>query len=245
MRRSWLAPPFIGALAALLPAACSQSPSRPPDLGPCEVDDASCTATSLGGGTGGGEDAATSAGACPSSAGDSQCAICEETSCCTPFVACTGNMDCNNLLNCERMCSGAVGCASMCETGPQVNGESMLGNFTSCVETKCPICSELGIGDPCVPLGVACNPGLTCSGLWCTKACLRSTDCVGLGGGGGNTLGLPNACIETAGAGGQCFAGCNTDADCVAFPGSFCFATTSSEGLSVQICQPPPDAGAD
>ncbi len=115
------------------------------------------------------------------------------------------------------------------------SGVFLYGNLTSCLTLNCAVCTELGAGDPCAPHGPACNTGLTCSGLWCTRACGGSSDCAGLGPGGGNALGPANACIRSA-AGGTCAPGCATDADCVAFPGTYCFATIASDGLSVQVC---------
>jgi hypothetical protein len=225
-------------------AACAQTPSNPPDLGPCESDGAICGAGVVSGGTGAAEDSGASSSSCPINGGDAQCTQCAESSCCGPFNACTASTDCQNLLRCEQSCAGAAGCVSDCE-GQAPNGVALLDDLTSCLDAKCSVCTESGIGDPCVAQGNACNPSLSCSGLWCTKACLRSTDCAGLGAGSGNALGLANSCVATATAGRECVPGCQTDSDCGLFPGSFCFATTSSEGVSVQVCAPPPDAGTD
>jgi hypothetical protein len=236
--------PVAAPLAWLIFSACAETPSNPPYLGPCESDGASCGAGVVGGGAGTPEDSGASSSSCPINAADAQCAQCAEASCCASLDACTASTDCQNLLRCEQSCAGAAACASDCE-GQAPNGVALLNELTSCLDVKCPVCSESGIGDPCVAQGNACNPGLSCGGLWCTKACVRSTDCAGLGAGGGNELGFPNACVATASAGGQCRPGCQTDSDCALFQGSFCLATTSSEGVSVQTCASPLDAGAD
>ncbi len=231
-------------VAWLVVAACSVSPARPPELGRCEFGDASCPVSVVSGGTQGGEEAGASPSACQVNAGDSQCTQCADSKCCPSFQACGESADCQNLLSCEQACTGALSCAGDCES-QSPKGVTLLETLTTCIQAKCPVCGQLGIGDPCSPFGVSCNPGLVCSGLWCTKACARSTDCAGLGAGGGNALGFPNACIVTSAAGEECEPGCTQDSDCSAFPGSFCFATTSSEGASVRVCVPPPDAGSE
>ncbi len=230
----------------LVVSACSVSPARPPELGTCEFGDASCPVSIISGGTQGGEEeGGTSSITCQVSAGDSRCDQCANASCCQPLSMCSESLDCQNLLNCERQtCTGALDCVGNCQSQAP-KGVALLDSLTTCIEAKCPVCSQLGIGDPCSPFGIACNPGLVCNGLWCSKACTRSTDCVGLGAGGGNALGLPNACIFAAAVGDECQPGCNQDSDCSEFPGSFCFATSSSEGAAVRVCVPPPDAGAD
>lgn len=231
------------ALAWVALAACSTDSAHPPLLGPCEFDGASCSVGAVGGGVGGAADSGATPSACQVNAGDSQCTQCAEASCCGAFAACTASADCENLLNCEPSCATAA-CVSSCET-QSPNGVALLDTLQACLQTRCPVCSELGVGDPCTPDGTACNAGLLCSGLWCTKGCLRSTDCAGLGPAGGNALGFQNACIVTATAGDQCLPGCAADSDCSSFPGAFCFATTSSEGLSVRVCAATPDAGTD
>ena len=225
----------------LVVSACSVSPARPPELGACDVGDASCPVSVISGGTQGGEgEGGTGPIACPVSAGDSQCDQCVDAKCCQPFATCNDSLDCGNLLRCEQQtCTGALDCVANCEM-QSPKGVALLNSLTTCIEARCPVCSQLGIGDPCTPFGVACNPGLVCNGFWCSKACTRSTDCVGLGVGGGNTLGLPNACIVTATVGEECQPGCNQDSDCSEFPGSFCFVTTSAVGTSVSFCTPPP-----
>jgi hypothetical protein len=236
--------PVAVVLAWLVVGACSASPDRPPELGKCEFEDASCPATTAGGGAQGGEEGDANT-ACSVNPADSQCAQCQEASCCPSLNACSESMDCQNLVDCEEACTGAGNCIpGYCES-KSPNGVSPLATLTACIQANCAVCSQLGVGDPCNPFAPACNPGLVCNGLWCTKACVRSTDCGGLGAGGGNQLGLPNACIVTSTAGEECQPGCTQDADCSTFPGAFCFATTSSDGLSVRVCVSPPDAGAD
>jgi hypothetical protein len=240
VRRS-LRAAVAAALAGLGFAACSSNPSNPPQLGPsCEFADASCPGSVIGGGIsgGGGDAGGGTGGACTVNASDAQCTQCADTNCCTSFSVCGPMTACGILLGCEQSCDGAAACIDSC-VSVNMTAVPALNTLEACVEAKCPVCNEFGTGDPCGQ-GQTCNPGLSCSGLWCTKACVRSTDCAGLGVSGGNTLGLPNACIA-----GQCSPGCAADTDCSDFPGSFCFATTSFDALSVRVCSAPPDAGGD
>jgi hypothetical protein len=40
-----------------------------------------------------------------------------------------------------------------------------------------------------------------------------------------------------------CFPGCAGDADCIAFPGTFCNIVKDVSGATVQVCATAPDAG--
>lgn len=224
---------------AIQAAACSVTDDHPPQLGTCGSADASCpTMIGVGGGSGGGDGGA--GGACTVSAGDSQCGLCTTAQCCSLLEACGSKADCSNLVSCENQCLGAAGCVGACQTQFPA-GVAGLNTLDACISGKCAVCRELGAGDPCAG-GAACNPGLTCNGRWCTKPCLHSTECTGLGPGGTNTGGLANACIPGTSAGEICFPGCLSDADCAAIPGSFCFTTPSAEGQTVTVCQSTPDA---
>jgi hypothetical protein len=226
--------------------ACTSTVSHPPDLGDCTGTEVSCPAPVVAGGGGGGSgaDSGAAGGACSVSPLDSQCTQCANGSCCSAYLACADDVDCQNLSSCEENCGGASACISACE-GQSPKGIDTLTTLSDCVTVKCPVCTQSGVGDPCDGAASVCNAGLSCPGLWCTKACARSSDCVGLGADGGNALNLPNACIESAASGETCTPGCAVDADCVDFPGTFCFATTSVDGLSVHVCAPSPDAGSD
>jgi hypothetical protein len=221
-------------------AACTTTEDHPPQLGSCGAADASCpVVTGVGGGAP--TDAAPASGSCTVSAGNSQCGLCTEAQCCSVLEACGNSPDCANLVSCENQCLGAAACASACEA-QFPTGVALLNTLDACQSGKCPVCRELGAGDPCAG-GASCNPGLACNGLWCTKACLHSTECTGLGAGGTNTLGRPNSCVPGTPVGEICFAGCLTDSDCTAIPGTFCFATPSAEGQTVTVCESTPDAG--
>jgi|HubBroStandDraft_1064217.scaffolds.fasta_scaffold01296_15 hypothetical protein len=77
------------------------------------------------------------------------------------------------------------------------------------------VATAAGIGDPCA--SAACDPGLTCSGKWCTETCTTATQC------GTNELGKNNAC-EVSTSGSQiCFPGCSAQLDCAGFAGTQCF----------------------
>ncbi len=147
-------------------------------------------------------------------------------------------------MSCEASCGGYAGCVTACQQ--QYPGSvTTLADLSSCANLKCPVCSELGVGDSCHLPGSTCNPGLSCGGLWCTKACARASDCAGLGAAGGNAAGQPNACIFSPSEGDVCFPGCSTDADCAPFPGTYCLVTTSVDRLSVAICASSPDASTE
>jgi hypothetical protein len=118
------------------------------------------------------------------------------------------------------------------------------GDLTACLDAQCTVCRELGVGDPCAASS-DCNPGLTCGGLGCTRECTGAADCIGIGAGGGNAAGLRNGCITVAGLAPQCFPGCATNSDCSVFPGTYCFATRTVDGQSVNVCMGIPDAGTD
>lgn len=187
---------------------------------------------------------------CSTSTDDGQCIQCLGAHCCTALEACAPSnsatlaaTDCQNLSSCENACTNSS-CLSSCENSFPA-GVAPLIALSSCETSDCPVCSELGVGDPCVAQGTACLAGLSCSALWCTKACLHASDCEGLGAAGGNALGFANACIRTTSNGNQCSPGCAADSNCESFPGTYCLATTSVDGLSVSVCVSPPDAGGD
>ena len=239
-------PSTLAALAMLWGAlACSSQASHPPELGDCVPQgDSGCTSVSVGagstgGGGGTGVEGGTAPGGCSISASDSMCDQCAGTNCCMPLAMCSQDTDCQNLRNCEETCGGSASCIDSCQAHFPA-GTSPLSLLASCLEVKCLVCSQLGVGDPCG--SQACNTGLTCQGLWCTKACVHSADCAGIGPSGGNFLGRASACM-TSSSGLTCVAGCMTDADCQPFANTYCLATTSADGLAVQVCTSYPDAG--
>ncbi|HLK40322.1 MAG TPA: hypothetical protein VKU41_26405 [Polyangiaceae bacterium] len=230
----------LGAVLAAL--ACSSRTSRPPELGNCVPDDSGCTSVSVGGGStgGGGGEGGAAQGGCTTSSSDSLCDQCAGANCCAPLASCSQATGCQNLRNCEQTCGASASCIDTCQT-QFASGTSPLALLVSCLEAKCPVCSQIGVGDPCG--GQACNAGLTCQGLWCSKGCARTADCTGIGPNGGNLLGRRNACMA-ASSGLTCAAGCMTDADCQPFPSTYCLATTSADGLAVQVCTSYPDGGS-
>lgn len=236
----------VAALLLVWPlSACSSPAARPPALGDCMPgDEASCVTGPI---VEAGpppvrvvvppqSDGGSSSPGCAVQPSDSMCAQCENARCCTLLNACLGSLACYNLASCETgpTCIGSGTCASKCEA-MYPSGITLYGELNSCLTLNCAVCSELGVGDPCLPQGFPCNPGLTCDGLWCTRGCGRASDCVGLGAGGGNALGLPGECIA-ASSGNACAPGCVTDSDCAPFAGTYCMATTSVDRLSVQVC---------
>jgi hypothetical protein len=221
--------------------ACSSNDDRPPPTGGCVVVDGSkCTTTVIGGSSSGSE-GGVDGGGCSVSAGASQCGECATTSCCSELVECQNSTYCTNLLSCEDDCGGGTSCITACQN-QFPTGVSTLQLLSSCLTRDCLVCNESGIGDPCSPGYPACETGLTCNGLWCTKACIRSTDCTGIGADGTNILGFTNACMATA-HGNLCTPGCGgTPAACTDFAGTYCFATTDDDGNLVSVCSALPDA---
>jgi hypothetical protein len=186
-----------------------------------------------------GEGGSTSA-SCAAQPGDSLCLQCERARCCDLMSTCEADMTCWNLASCETSptCLGSAVCVSQCEQS-YMSAVFAYGDLRSCVTLNCAVCSELGVGDPCVPGGAPCLAGLTCAGAWCTKACGGASDCAGLGPSGDSTLYQENACVAGS-SGNTCAPGCTSDADCEAFPGTFCLATTSADRLAVRVCAAAP-----
>jgi hypothetical protein len=233
------------AVVLLAIAACSSNSDLPDASGNCVVVDGSvCSPTVIGGGSSSGSEGGVEAGSCSVSAGDSQCGECATDDCCTEVEDCNASSTCTNLLSCEDDCSGGSGCVSACEAQFPA-GVTTLQTLSSCLSTRCPICTESGTGDPCSAGYYACEPsvGLTCNGLYCSKGCIKSSDCTGIGAGGANSLGFTNACIAAAHGGYTCEPGCGgSPAGCADFPGTYCFATTDVSGASVSVCTSLPDA---
>jgi hypothetical protein len=229
----------IGAFVVL--GACSPE-SLPPALGGCTgAGDASCAegpimaVATVGGGSEGGSSL------CNAGPSASQCETCASANCCTPLSTCTSSGPCNNLLSCVMGCAGVSACIEGCD---QTYPESVptLDALDTCLTLKCVICAESGVGDPCTLGANTCIADLTCSTLGCSKACVHSSDCGGIGPNDGNFTGQPNACISTA-HGDFCTPGCATNDDCASFTDTFCATTTSADSLAVSVCSTLPDGG--
>jgi hypothetical protein len=84
-------------------------------------------------------------------------------------------------------------------------------------------------GDPCTSNG-ECESGY-CTGSWCgVQNCTSNEDC------GFSSSGDLVWCGEVSGGGYGCFPGCNSSADCAAFPGSSCVDDTSINGNVALVC---------
>jgi hypothetical protein len=236
--------PFVAGptLSIVLAAACS-STAVPRELGDCVPDGAPCDPPPPATSSSSDPDAAI-APSCGVAAGASQCDLCAGAHCCPTLSACDSSVPCQNLLSCENACSGYAPCVAGCEQ-QYPTAVTLVDDLSSCLTLECAVCSQLGTGDPCQAQATGCNAGLTCSGLWCTRTCQYSSDCAGLGPGGGNALGFANVCRRTPSFDDACFPGCTTDGDCASFPGTYCVITTSIEGESVSVCATSADAGTD
>jgi hypothetical protein len=231
-------------LSVITALACSKGPSLPAELGNCVPgDEAGCTVAPGGGGGGssGGADSGSDGGACSADPSTSQCDRCAATRCCSTFDACASATACQELATCVFNCPTS-GCVASCKQ-QFPGGVVAYQALSSCVSLQCPVCAESGVGDPC--FGGQCVPGLSCGGLWCTKPCVSSSDCAGIGPNGGNVAsGEPNVCVPTSN-GNQCAPGCSTNVQCVDFPGTYCHSTLSTDGGTVQVCAGFADASSD
>jgi hypothetical protein len=151
---------------------------------------------------------------------------------------------CENVLTCYDACTSAS-CQQSCPSQYPGTGATLFNSLQQCISLQCPVCAQLGTGDPCANTSVQCNTGLTCPGLWCSKPCTLSSQCTGLGANGGNFSGSANACRHIT-SGDWCFPGCASDADCTNyFAGTYCVQTTDISGNSVSVCADGPDGGLD
>jgi hypothetical protein len=224
-------------IVGILLLGCS-SQTLPPNL----TCDSGC-GVAAGAGIGSGPSNVADAGVCAPSPNDTACTQCAKASCCAEVVNCSA-VECDALSSCEAVCNSSS-CVATCEQ-QFTSSVAPLNEFTSCVSTNCPTCTELGVGDPCEGAQGSCQAGLTCNGQWCSEPCSSSAQCAGLGAGGANSLGEQNACVGTATSGNVCFPGCaNSPTDCAPFSGTACLAPMSVEGVTVAVCESVPDAGAD
>jgi hypothetical protein len=231
---------LLAGSAAMLTAvvACSTTAHPPPAEECIPSAEVPCTTRIIGGGSSGGGDG--SAGSCTVNAGDSQCDQCAETSCCAELQKCAGLEACANLESCEDDCNDVGACLSACQQ-QYPTGVSTLRDLDACVTDKCVVCDESGVGDPCGSIYAPCEVGLGCNGSWCTKGCVRSTDCAGLGAGGTSSLGVPNVCMTTPN-GDVCTPSCGAGGICSDFASTFCLATTAADGTAVSVCSFLPEA---
>ncbi len=222
-------------------AGCSSGTSHPPGLGDCVATAEGACATPITGGGSASSDNDAATTNCAVDPNGSQCDQCANAGCCTPLAACVASANCLNLLSCENSCNSSA-CITAC-SAQFPGGAGALAALASCEVDKCVVCSELGVGDPCSPQDNACVAGLLCLAGWCTKACSTDADCVGLGAGGGNGIGQPNACIQTTTSGRICYPGCGSDTDCAAFSGNLLSRDNARSRLrpysSVRLCPTP------
>jgi hypothetical protein len=229
-------------------AACQSASDQPPPYGNCTPppDGGKCTSPVTGGASsGGGDDGSTAS--CTVTGGSVACNQCAESGCCTEISTCEGDATCANLLGCEDACTAngaSASCSAAC-TDQYPTAVSQLQQITSCISSRCTAaCNQSGVGDPCTSGAPACVAGLACNGLWCSKACARSSDCTGIGANGDTIHGFPNACV-TGPSGDRCAPECSSSVDCEAFPGSYCASMLTTEATTVSVCASLPDASTD
>lgn len=155
---------------------------------------------------------------------------------CTTNVECCGNAagtaTCVNYggalgTRCGATCTSGATCSSGCCT-PLTTGGGACAPATYCVG---------GTGDACTST-TQCPAADYCATTlgYCSRTCSSSGDCNGIGSGGVNTTnGEYNFCIRTTGAS-DCRAGCATNADCTAYPGTYCRTVTGASGASLTVC---------
>jgi hypothetical protein len=165
---------------------------------------------------------------CSNAMNPTPCTTCLSTKCCNVFSACQASAACVALSDCA---TGDTSCEK-----DNTGGADDLKVLTACAERDCVICSESGIGDPCGSSGATCGPGLTCTGLWCTKSCAGDPDCAGAFQSGENGSGGQNRCALNAENAAVCFPGCATVSDCSAFPGTSCAEATAPDGDATNVC---------
>jgi hypothetical protein len=172
--------------------------------------------------------------------------LCLAMGCCTELQGCANDLSCGNLLVCIDHCAGDATCINTCNNS-YPTGTSLYQTLSSCSQSHCGVCAELGTGDPCGALSAsACSANLTCN-MWCTRTCNQDSDCNGLGPNGGNYLGRPNACIHPTGGLQYCAPGCDPTmlGDCTGFPGTICRTATDVSGATVSVCGSASDAATE
>jgi hypothetical protein len=227
----------LAGAAALAFVACSSAPSHPGYAPDCISDAGGCAPpTSSGSGSGGFGEGGEEGGACSADPAASQCDQCADTDCCADLETCGNDMTCEMLLECAADCTTST-CVDDCE-GQYPSAKSTYQALLACVDGKCPVCTESGVGDPCSSTDNICVAGTSCQGKWCTKPCSKTSDCTGIGPGGEDIQDEPNACVR-----GSCYPGCTSDTQCAVYAGTFCQVVTDVGNTQVQICSAGPDAG--
>jgi hypothetical protein len=224
---------LLGSIAIFVAAAvaCSSS-SMPPLAGNCDpTTNARCGTSSGTSGSSGGEGGTSSA--CQTDAGTA-CDECAAQNCCSEYATCASTSGCVALLDCEDDCLASADistCQQQCQTQYPA-AASTLQLFTTCATSRCTICSQSGVGDPCSTGYAPCTTSLSCNGRWCTKDCSATSDCAGIGVDGDNvTPGTANTCVQ-----GVCVPGCNSNTDCQDFPASLCNSMRAIDGTLQSVC---------
>jgi hypothetical protein len=207
--------------------------------------DAGCHIGTVGGGSSGtgtdGEVTGTNP-ACPVNSADSLCDQCAFDQCCSNFTMCSESSECSALLGCIEGCMASALCIQSCESTYAL-GVSGYDEIANCVLGRCQACNESGTGDPCTAGYPACIAPLSCNGIYCTKQCAVSSDCLGIGAQSGNIVGTANVCVDVPGLGNTCVPACSSANGCNSYAGTYCQTTTSVEGTTVQVCSVIPDGG--
>jgi len=118
---------------------------------------------------------------------------------------------------CAHICAGGADCGSGCCAPLEQDSRSV------CAPNE--YCAGSGIGAPCDSDG-ECTSNMCAGGSgWCTAYCANSFECPG-----------NNWCIQNAGGTNTCFPGCDTNADCAAFPGTSCQGVSTIDNMSHGVC---------
>lgn len=160
------------------------------------------------------------------------CRQCVETSCAAECGRCRGDPACVAVLGCLRDCAGDSECLASCADEHPDGVAPFLELYAdySCGFTTCKLActGRLGaIGDAC-DANAHCQ-GAFCSGPdgWCTGLCDTSLDCPA------NSQCVVNGLGTTT-----CFMGCQSDDDCLLYPGTVCQMVEAVDG-QVRVCAVP------
>jgi hypothetical protein len=233
-RQAIVAGSFVAWIAA---AACS-STSLPPAAGDCvPTKGVKCGSGVVAGGSSG-EAGATAT--CVTDAGG-PCEECVASSCCSEFVTCQGNSACVSLLACAATCTSGS-CIDQCKQ-TWIAGAAQYNAFIACETSRCTVCGQSGVGDPCGATYFPCEVGLTCTGGLCTKTCTGSSLCTGAWTNGWNIYGTKNLCVRINGGGNECAPSCSSnDSPCQYYPGTVCAQVITYENTTQTVCSETPDA---
>lgn len=185
------------------------------------------SAGTAGGGSAGSPPAAT----CDLSFNDSGCDSCYQSKCKASCAACSGNVDCVNLVNCIAKCTTSS-CVDSCGTAFS-KGVADYNAQASCAfgSTSCgPLC------DTGRDLATSCSHDYQCSSGscagtdgsngWCTESCSNSDQC-----------GAYAYCSKNSAGSYSCFPACTTNAGCSYIgPGATCGTGVTAEGYNHTMC---------